>query len=286
MIDSTDEWIQTRSGIRERRWASDDETIEMMSLAAARKAVRAGRHRRRPDRHGDRLHRHPPATRPRRSPRPSPASSGAKSAAAFDISAACAGFCYAAAMADSFIRTGASKYVLIIGVERLSDMTDQNDRSTAFLFADGAGAAVIGPERHPGHRPGGLGLRRRPGRPDQPDRAVEPGRGDHRPRTSRALAGAADGGQPGLQVGLLHDGQDRRRSPRPGRRPSRGPRRLRPPPGQHAHHRRHVPRPEAALVGGRRPATSPPRATPRPPPSRSPSRRCWSPARRGAARPV
>ena len=74
---------------------------------------------------------------------------GAKSAAAFDISAACAGFCYAAAMADSFIRTGASTYVLIIGVERLSDMTNRGDRSTAFLFADGAGAAVIGPERAP-----------------------------------------------------------------------------------------------------------------------------------------
>src|SRR4029453_14204327 len=78
---------------------------------------------------------------------------GAKSAAAFDISAACAGFCYATAMADSFIRSGASKYVLIIGVERLSDMTNRSDRSTAFLFADGAGAAVIGPSGSPGVGP-------------------------------------------------------------------------------------------------------------------------------------
>jgi 3-oxoacyl-[acyl-carrier-protein] synthase-3 len=70
---------------------------------------------------------------------------GANGAAAFDISAACAGFCYATAMADSFVRSGASKYVLIIGVERLSDMTNKTDRSTAFIFADGAGAAVVGP---------------------------------------------------------------------------------------------------------------------------------------------
>jgi 3-oxoacyl-[acyl-carrier-protein] synthase-3 len=78
---------------------------------------------------------------------------GAKGAAAFDISAACAGFCYGTAMADSFIRTGASKYVLIIGVERLSDMTDKSDRTTAFIFADGAGAAVLGPSETPGVGP-------------------------------------------------------------------------------------------------------------------------------------
>ena len=75
-------------------------------------------------------------------------------------------------MADSFIRSGASKYVLIIGVERLSDMTDKHDRSTAFIFADGAGAAVDRTERDPRHRAGGLGLRRRPGVADRPDRAV------------------------------------------------------------------------------------------------------------------
>ena len=56
-------------------------------------------------------------------------------------------------MADSFIRSGASRYVLIIGVERLSDMTNRSDRSTAFLFADGAGAAVIGPSEYPGIGP-------------------------------------------------------------------------------------------------------------------------------------
>ena len=151
-IDSSDEWIRTRSGIRERRWASPDETVKMMSLAAARKALDAAgvepgqidtvivstvTH----------LHQTPAIATTIAS------ELGATGAAAFDISAACAGFCYMTAMADSFIRTGASKYALIIGVERLSDLTDVHDRSTAFIFADGAGAAVIGPSNTPGIGP-------------------------------------------------------------------------------------------------------------------------------------
>ena len=151
-IDSTDEWIRTRSGIIERRWASADETIQMMSVAAARKAL---------DRAGvaagqidtvivstvTHLHQTPAVATTIAT------ELGAQGAAAFDISAACAGFCYATAMADSFIRSGASKYVLIIGVERLSDMTDKHDRSSAFLFADGAGAAVVGPSEVAGIGP-------------------------------------------------------------------------------------------------------------------------------------
>src|SRR4029434_948901 len=116
MIDSSDEWIRTRSGIIERRWASDDETIQMMSVAAARKAL-------------DRADVEPgqidsvivsTVTRICQPPAVSTTIAsdlGAKSAAAFDISAACAGFCYATAMADSFIRSGASKYALIMCVE-------------------------------------------------------------------------------------------------------------------------------------------------------------------------
>lgn len=152
LIDSSDEWIQTRSGIKERRWASPDETVSMMSLAAARKALdRAGVE-------AGRIDTVIVATVTHLYQTPALATTiasqlGAKGAAAFDISAACAGFCYAAAMADSFIRTGAAKYVLIIGVERLSDLTNRNDRSTAFIFADGAGAAVIGPSEVPGIGP-------------------------------------------------------------------------------------------------------------------------------------
>lgn len=152
LIDSSDEWIQTRSGIKERRWASPDETVFMMSMAAARKALeRSGIEPGRIDTVIVSTVTHLYQT-------PAIATTiaselGAKGAAAFDISAACAGFCYGTAMADSFIRSGASKYVLIIGVERLSDLTNRNDRSTAFIFADGAGAAVIGPSDVPGVGP-------------------------------------------------------------------------------------------------------------------------------------
>ena len=148
MIDSTDEWIRTRSGIRERRWASPDETVQMMALDAARKAIaRAGLVPAQIDTVIVSTVTHLLQT-------PSAAATvaseiGAKGAAAFDISAACAGFCYGVTMADSLVRTGASTYALVIGVERLTDLTNRGDRSTAFIFADGAGAAVIGPSDTP-----------------------------------------------------------------------------------------------------------------------------------------
>jgi 3-oxoacyl-[acyl-carrier-protein] synthase III len=70
---------------------------------------------------------------------------GTDQAAAFDISAACAGFCHGIALASDLVRGGSAGYALVIGVERLSDLTDIGDRGTAFIFADGAGAAVVGP---------------------------------------------------------------------------------------------------------------------------------------------
>jgi 3-oxoacyl-[acyl-carrier-protein] synthase-3 len=72
---------------------------------------------------------------------------------AFDISAACAGFSHGVALASDMIRGGSAKYVLVIGVERLSDLTDPHDRGTAFIFADGAGAVVVGPSDEPGIAP-------------------------------------------------------------------------------------------------------------------------------------
>jgi 3-oxoacyl-[acyl-carrier-protein] synthase-3 len=151
-IDSSDEWIRTRSGIIERRWASADETVQMMSVAAARRAME------RADVEPAQIDTVIVSTVTHLYQTPAVATTiaselGATGAAAFDISAACAGFCYGTAMADSFVRSGASKYVLVVGVERLSDMTNKHDRSTAFLFADGAGAAVIGPSDEPGIGP-------------------------------------------------------------------------------------------------------------------------------------
>jgi len=73
--------------------------------------------------------------------------------AAFDISAACAGYCHGISLANDMVRGGSARFVLVIGVEKLTDFTDVTDRGTAFIFADGAGAAVVGPSDFPGIGP-------------------------------------------------------------------------------------------------------------------------------------
>ncbi len=147
-IDSSDEWIRERSGIESRRWAAPDESVVDMCLAAAGKAVaQAGL---RPEQISTVIVAtvtHPLQT-------PSAAADvanrfGATDAAAFDISAACAGFCYGVSMANDMVRGGSAEHVLVIGCEKLSDFTDSYDRSTAFIFGDGAGAVVIGPSDVP-----------------------------------------------------------------------------------------------------------------------------------------
>lgn len=151
-IDSTDEWIQERSGIVERRWAGPDETVVTMAAAASKIAIeRAGIS---PD-HIDMIML---ATISHPYPTPSAAAEvgeliGARGAPAMDFSAACAGFCYGVALASDMVRGGSAKYVLVIGVEKLTDVVKRTDRGTAFLFADGAGAVVIGPSDTPGIGP-------------------------------------------------------------------------------------------------------------------------------------
>jgi 3-oxoacyl-[acyl-carrier-protein] synthase-3 len=151
-IDSSDEWIRTRSGIATRRWANEDETVVAMSVAAGGKALaHAGIT---PDQVGCVI----VSTVTHLYQTPSAAAEiayklGTDRAAAFDISAACAGFCYGIALGADMVRGGTAQHVLVIGVERLSDLTDETDRSTAFIFADGAGAAVVGPADEPGIGP-------------------------------------------------------------------------------------------------------------------------------------
>ncbi|CAA9380383.1 MAG: 3-oxoacyl-[acyl-carrier-protein] synthase, KASIII [uncultured Nocardioides sp.] len=151
-IDSSDEWIQQRSGIKSRRFASPEETVQMMSVAASRTALeRAGLSAAQVDcvvvatiSHLLQL------------PAVAPAIAhelGTEGAAAFDISAACAGFCHGVALAADMVRGGSARHVLVIGVERLTDIVDFSDRGTAFIFADGAGAAVVGPSDEPGVGP-------------------------------------------------------------------------------------------------------------------------------------
>ncbi|HSE08295.1 MAG TPA: beta-ketoacyl-ACP synthase III [Nocardioidaceae bacterium] len=151
-IDSSDEWIQQRSGIRERRWATDEETVQMMSVAASRDALaQAGIEAAQVDCVIVATVSHLLQT-------PAVATAiahelGTQRAAAFDISAACAGFCHGIALAADMVKGGTAKNVLVIGVERLSDLTDVYDRGTAFIFADGAGAAVVGASDEPGIGP-------------------------------------------------------------------------------------------------------------------------------------
>ncbi len=151
-IDSSDEWIRQRTGIETRRFAEADESVLDMAEAACRQAITRSKI----------------AiedidtvilasiTYPYQAPSAATAliaRLGNPKAAAFDINAACAGFCYGVGMANDFIRAGSSKYVLVVGVEKLSDFLDLYDRGTAFIFADGAGAAVIGPSDEPGISP-------------------------------------------------------------------------------------------------------------------------------------
>ncbi len=151
-IDSSDEWIQQRSGIKQRLWATAEETVQLMGVESSKQALEAaGIDARQIDCVVVATVSHLLQT-------PAVATAiahelGTDQAAAFDISAACAGFCHGVAMAADFVRAGSASYVLVIGVERLSDLTDVGDRGTAFIFADGAGAAVIGPSDTPGIGP-------------------------------------------------------------------------------------------------------------------------------------
>lgn len=144
MMDTSDEWIRTRTGIEQRRIASDDIDTSDMAFFAAEKAIAdAGIG-------PEDIDLILVATVTPDTPFPSVACRiqerlGAMKAAAMDISAACAGFMYGIVTAKQFIETSVYKNVLVVGVEKLSKITDWNDRNTAVLFGDGAGAAMIGP---------------------------------------------------------------------------------------------------------------------------------------------
>jgi len=151
-IDSSDEWIRQRTGIITRRRASANQSLMDMAVEASKEAIlNAGIS---PQEIGAVIFStisHPYQT-------PSAATLlteliGANPAPAFDISAACAGYCYGIAQADALVRSGVAKYVLVVGGEKLSDFIDPTDRSISFLLADGAGAAIVGPSDEPGISP-------------------------------------------------------------------------------------------------------------------------------------
>ena len=143
MVETSDEWIRTRTGIEERRIASDDVNTSHMALAAAKKALADA------DVAAEDIDMILVATVTPDQAFPTVACMiqeqlGAHKACAMDISAACAGFMYGLVTGKQFIESGTYKHVLVVGVEKLSRITDWDDRNTAVLFGDGAGAAVLG----------------------------------------------------------------------------------------------------------------------------------------------
>lgn len=142
MVDTSDEWIIARTGIKERRVAVKGEYTSTFAAEAARRALSMA------DVSPEELDLIIVGTVTPDFPFPSTAcilqkELGARNAVAFDVSAACSGFIYGLSIADSFIRSGRIKKALVIGAEVLSRIVDWNDRNTCILFGDGAGAAII-----------------------------------------------------------------------------------------------------------------------------------------------
>jgi 3-oxoacyl-[acyl-carrier-protein] synthase III len=148
LVDTSDEWITSRTGIKERRQAAPNQSTSTLSIDASRRALEmAGLHPRdldliicstiSPDQ-----------------PLPSTAAFiqrglGASACCSFDLAAACSGFLFGMTVADQFIRTGQARHVLVVGTELLSRYLDYNDRATCVIFGDGSAAGVLGPAREP-----------------------------------------------------------------------------------------------------------------------------------------
>ncbi len=149
MVDTTHEWIYSRSGIAERRLAAEDEKTSDLALQASRRAIEAA---------GvglDEIDLIIVATTTPDQIFPSTAcilqdKLGIKQGAAFDVQAVCAGFIYALSTADAYIRSGQARTVLVVGAETLTRLLDWTDRTTCVLFAEGAGAVVVQASDEPG----------------------------------------------------------------------------------------------------------------------------------------
>jgi len=152
IMDTNDEWIRSRVGIAERRFAGADDTVVSMGARASAKALaEAGLH-------PSDIDTVIVATCSLDSQVPHAATQvagalGIHAPGSWDINAACAGFCYGIAAADQAVRVGASRNVLVVGSEKLTDWTEPTDRATAIIFADGAGAAVVSASTEPGIGP-------------------------------------------------------------------------------------------------------------------------------------
>jgi len=142
-VDTNDEWIRARVGIQSRRFARDDETVADMAEAAGAKALADS------GLEPSEVDLVIVATCSTESPMPNVAATvahrlGIPAPGAYDLNAACAGFCYGIGAASDSVRAGSARNVLVIGAEKMTSWIDMTDRSTCIIFADGAGAAVVG----------------------------------------------------------------------------------------------------------------------------------------------
>ena len=149
MVETTDEWIQERTGIKERHIAAEGETTADLGVVAARRAMKMA------DKKPEDIDLIIVATTTPDKVFPSTACLIQKrldihGCPAFDVQAVCTGFVYALSIADNFIKSGAAKTALVIGAETLSRIVDWTDRSTCVLFADGGGAVVLEESDEPG----------------------------------------------------------------------------------------------------------------------------------------
>jgi len=148
LVETTDEWITSRTGIKERRQAAPNETTSFLSIQASKKALKmAGIN-------AQDLDLVICSTISPDMPLPSTASFiqeglGVPPCCAFDLAAACSGFLFGMTVAEQFIRTGKAKYCLVVGAELLSRFLDYEDRATCVIFGDGVAAGVLGPEKAP-----------------------------------------------------------------------------------------------------------------------------------------
>jgi 3-oxoacyl-[acyl-carrier-protein] synthase-3 len=143
-VDTNDAWIQSRVGIKQRRLAGPDESVVDMAVQAGGKALANS------GLSPDDIDLVVVATCTQEAQIPNASARvadrlGIVAPGAYDVNAACAGFCYALANASDAIRAGSARNVLVIGAEKLSQWVDWTDRATCIIFADGAGAAVVGP---------------------------------------------------------------------------------------------------------------------------------------------
>src|ERR1700758_3847571 len=152
-VDTNDEWIRSRVGIVSRRFAGPDETVADMAVVAGGKALAAS------GLSPADIDLVIVASCSTEAPIPNTSAVvayrlGIVAPGAYDLNAACAGFCYALANASDAVRAGTARHVLVIGAEKLSQWVDWTDRSTCIIFADGAGAAVVAPVTDPDDAPG------------------------------------------------------------------------------------------------------------------------------------